>query len=196
MTNFKTKVSKFRVPIAVTPLWKIEAISKYKTQLVKKSSKSPGNGTNNIIEKSCSANNGNNNNNNKNNNNNNRIDGGKATTNHSENVSNVVQKDENLSEATTHKKVMINNVNVIDFTKFNEINEIHGSSDIQAMDIDAATSQLNITVEQIETELQNLVKNSELVKKEVSCLNNVRCALLWLLKKTTNYDTYRNHSLI
>ncbi len=191
MTNFKTKVSKFRVPIAATPLWKIEAISKYKTQLIKKSSKSPGNGINNLIEKSCSANNGNHNNHN-----NNRIDGGKATINHSENVSNVVQKDENLSEATTHKKVMINNVNVIDFTKFNEINEIRESSDIQAMDIDAATSQLNITVEQIETELQNLVKNSESVKKEVSCLNNVRCALLWLLKKTTNYDTYRNHSLI
>lgn len=191
MTNFKIKVSKFRVPIAATPLWKIEAISKYKTQLIKKSSKSPGNGNNNLIEKSSSANNGNHNNPN-----NNRIDGGKATINHSENVSNVVQKDENLSEATTHKKVMINNVNVIDFTKFNEINEIRESSDIQAMDIDAATSQLNITVEQIETELQNLVKNSELVKKEVSCLNNVRCALLWLLKKTTNYDTYRNHSLI
>ena len=191
MTNFKNKVSKFRVPIAATPLWKIESISKYKTQLIKKSSKSPGNGNNNLIEKSCSANNGNHNNHN-----NNRIDGGKATINHSENFSNVVQKDENLSEAATHKKVMINNVNVIDFTKFNEINEIRESSDIQAMDIDAATSQLNITVEQIETELQNLVKNSELVKKEVSCLNNVRCALLWLLKKTTNYDTYRNHSLI
>lgn len=184
MTNFKFKTSKYRVTIVATPVWKIEAISKYKTRLIKKTRKTQVNGTYNIIGKVTSVNS------------NNAIhnDHDKSTASHCENVNYVIHKGENVLEAT-QKVVMINNVNVIEFTKFNEVNEIRDSSD-QTMNIGVVSSQLNITVEQIETELQNLVTNSESVKKEVSCLNNVRCALLWLLKKTSNYGTYRNHSLI
>ncbi len=183
MTNFKSKISKFRVPIAATPVWKVDAISKYKSQS-KKTNKAKGGITNianevgkvTIVDSSD-------------------IHLDKSRVNYNENINNLVQKGEILLESS-QKKVIINNVNVIDFTKFSEINEARELSGNQTMDIEEVSSQLNITVEQIETELQNLVKNSELVKKEVSCLNNVRCALLWLLKKTTNYDTYRNHSLI
>ena len=186
MANFKSNVSKFRVPIAATPVWKIEAISKYKSRSKRtnKAQSTQGIATNIIDEIGKVA----------------TVDNSythldKSRANYNENINNSVQKGEILLESS-QKRVIINNVNVIDFAKFKELNEVRESPGNETMDFEEVSSQLNITVEQIETELQNLVKNSELVKKEVSCLNNVRCALLWLLKKTTNYDTYRNHSLI
>ena len=57
------------------------------------------------------------------------------------------------------------------------------------------TNRYNVSVDQIQSELDNLHRSSETLHKEIHSLNAIRNSLLWLLNKATHYETMRNHSL-
>jgi|TARA_B110000090_G_C13211550_1_gene381068 hypothetical protein len=52
----------------------------------------------------------------------------------------------------------------------------------------------SISDEQIHTEFDSLNRNTSLIKREMSALENIRSQLFWLLEKGTLFETQRNHS--
>lgn len=59
---------------------------------------------------------------------------------------------------------------------------------------DAKSSKFNVTYENVQRELDTLYKSSQAVKREMIALASIKMNLLWLLRRTTFHETYRNHS--
>jgi hypothetical protein len=50
------------------------------------------------------------------------------------------------------------------------------------------------TFHNLQKEQENLRRSNKLIKNEIASLNDVQSNLLWLLKRSNQYETQRNHS--
>ena len=128
-------VKSFRVPIPVTPLWKVNSIAKYKFYLKNKRR---------LSEFSNSS----------------------------------------LAGFQSHA------ASNMKFNKPHNVTNVATAGLVGQPIVDESTPQLRTVI----TEIVRLTKEENELSREVQQLHEMNTSLLWLLKKATMYETFRNHN--